>query len=215
MSRRYPFLVGVTGGLGSGKSTVCHFLSELGCALFEADKVARELQLKDSEVIEGISGLFGAEVYSFDRAGELVLDRKTIASIVFSSSEKLEALNRLIHPKVFSEFRKAVQEASRHGIKILVKEAAILFESGSNRQLDVVVVVTADEEQRIERALRKGLGSREEIMRRIARQWPQERLIAEADYVLVNKGSPDELKKETEALYSRLLGAASSACDGP
>jgi len=215
MSRRYPFLVGVTGGLGSGKSTVCRFLSELGCALFEADKVARELQLKDSEVIEGISGLFGAEVYSFDRAGELVLDRKTIASIVFSSPEKLEALNRLIHPKVFSEFRKAVQEASRHGIKILVKEAAILFESGSNRQLDVVVVVTADEEQRIERALRKGLGSREEIMQRIARQWPQERLIAEADYVLVNKGSPDELKKETEALYSRLLGAASSACDGP
>ena len=215
MSRRYPFLVGVTGGLGSGKSTVCRFLSELGCALFEADKVARELQLKDSEVIEGISGLFGAEVYSFDRAGELVLDRKTIASIVFSSPEKLEALNRLIHPKVFSEFRKAVQEASLHGIKILVKEAAILFESGSNRQLDVVVVVTADEEQRIERALRKGLGSREEIMQRIARQWPQERLIAEADYVLVNKGSPDELKKETEALYSRLLGAASSACDGP
>jgi len=215
MSRRYPFLVGVTGGLGSGKSTVCRFLSELGCALFEADKVARELQLKDSEVIEGISGLFGAEVYSFDRAGELVLDRKTIASIVFSSPEKLEALNRLIHPKVFSEFRKAVQEASQRGIKILVKEAAILFESGSNRQLDVVVVVTADEEQRIERALRKGLGSREEIMQRIARQWPQERLIAEADYVLVNKGSPDELKKETEALYSRLLGAASSACDGP
>jgi len=215
MSRRYPFLVGVTGGLGSGKSTVCRFLSELGCALFEADKVARELQLKDSEVIEGISGLFGAEVYSFDRAGELVLDRKTIASIVFSSPEKLEALNRLIHPKVFSEFRKAVQEASLRGIKILVKEAAILFESGSNRQLDVVVVVTADEEQRIERALRKGLGSREEIMQRIARQWPQERLIAEADYVLVNKGSPDELKKETEALYSRLLGAASSACDGP
>jgi len=215
MSRRYPFLVGVTGGLGSGKSTVCRFLSELGCALFEADKVARELQLKDSEVIEGISGLFGAEVYSFDRAGELVLDRKTIASIVFSSPEKLEALNRLIHPKVFSEFRKAVQEASQRGIKILVKEAAILFESGSNRQLDVVVVVTADEEQRIERALRKGLGSREEIMQRIAPQWPQERLIAEADYVLVNKGSPDELKKETEALYSRLLGAASSACDGP
>lgn len=215
MSRRYPFLVGVTGGLGSGKSTVCHFLSELGCALFEADKVARELQLKDSEVIEGISGLFGAEVYSFDRAGELVLDRKTIASIVFSSSEKLEALNRLIHPKVFREFTKAAEDAALRGSKIVVKEAAIMFESGSNRQLDVVVVVTADEEQRIERALRKGLGSREEIMRRIARQWPQERLIAEADYVLVNKGSPDELKKETEALYSRLLGAASSACDGP
>ena len=213
MSRNYPFLVGVTGGLGSGKSTVCSFLSKMGCRLFEADRVAKELQLNDSEVIEGIRKLFGATVYSFDSSGKFVLDRKKIASTVFLSSEKLEALNKLIHPKVFSEFKKTVQDAAKHRTKILVKEAAILFESGSNRQLDVVVVVVADEQQRIARAMRKGFGSREEIMQRIAQQWPQEKLIEMADYVLLNNGSQEDLKKKTEALYNKLLEAASSACD--
>ena len=211
--RVYPFLVGVTGGIGSGKSTVCHFLSEMGCSLFEADMVARQLQLQDSEVIDGIKTLFGPEVYSVDGAGQLVLDRKKIAATVFSSPEKLEALNTLIHPKVFNEFQKAVHDAENQGSKILVKEAAILFESGSNKQLDVVVVVVADEQQRIERAVRKGMGSAEEIIKRIALQWPQKKLIEKADYVVVNNGSQEELKKETEALYSRLLSAASSACN--
>ena len=211
--RGYPFLVGVTGGLGSGKSMVCRFLSEMGCRLFEADTVAKELQLNDSEVIEGIKTLFGSEVYSFDSTGHMVLNRKKIASIIFSSPEKLEAINSLIHPRVFYKFQKAVLDAEKQGVKILLKEAAILFESGSNKQLDVVVVVVADQQQRIERAFQKGMGSRQEIMQRIAQQWPQERLIEKADYVVVNNGSLENLKKETEALYSQLLVAASSACD--
>ena len=211
--RNYPFLVGVTGGIGCGKSTVCRFLSELGCTLFEADIVAKNLQLHDAEVIDGIKTLFGSEIYSVDSSGQMVLDRKTIAATVFSSSEKLEALNALIHPKVFSEFQKAVRDAENQGVKILVKEAAILFESGSNRQLDVVVVVVADEQERIERAVQKGLGSPEEIIRRIALQWPQQKLIEKANYVVVNKGSKEDLKKETEELYLTLLSAASLACN--
>ena len=213
MSRAYPFLVGITGGLGSGKSMVCHFLSEMGCALFESDRVAKELQLHDPQVIEGIKVLFGLEVYSRDASGSLVLDRKKIASAVFSSSEKLAALNRLIHPKVHNEFCKAVLDARNRRTKILVKEAAILFESGGNEGLDAVVVVAADMQERIDRAVQKGMGTREEIMRRIATQWPQEKLIAKADYVLFNSGSLEGLKKETEALYLKLLDAALSACD--
>ncbi|NMW21116.1 MAG: dephospho-CoA kinase [Chlorobiaceae bacterium] len=213
MSRTYPFLVGVTGGLGSGKSTVCRFLSELGCTLFEADKVAKELQLNDYEVIEGIKRLFGPEVYVIDNAGQMLLDRKKIAAAVFSSSEKLEALNKLIHPKVFREFKKAVDVAAINGTKLLVKEAAILFESGRSEELDVVVVVVADMEQRIARAEEKGMGSRKEIMQRIDRQWPQAKLIEKADYLLVNKGSLKTLKQDTESLYYKLLAAASSACD--
>jgi dephospho-CoA kinase len=192
---------------------VCHFLSEMGCALFESDRVAKELQLHDPEVIGGIKALFGDGVYSLDVSGALVLDRKKIAIDVFSSSEKLSALNRLIHPKVLAEFRKAVFDAQQRGTKILVKEAAILFESGGNEGLDAVVVVTADREERIERAVQKGMGKRDEIMQRIASQWPQEKLIAQADYVLFNAGSLDELKKETETLYTRLLAAAESCSD--
>jgi dephospho-CoA kinase len=215
MMRTYPFLVGITGGLGSGKSMVCHFLSAMGCALFESDRVAKELQLHDPEVIAGIKVLFGAGVYSLDASGSLLLDRKTIAAEVFSSSEKLVALNRLIHPKVFVEFQKAILDARKRGIKILVREAAILFESGGEEGLDAVVVVTADLTDRIERAVHKGMGSNEEIIRRIASQWPQEKLIAKADYVIFNRGSLDGLKKETEALYRTLLVAAESLCDHP
>jgi dephospho-CoA kinase len=215
MMRSYPYLVGITGGLGSGKSMVCSFLSEMGCALFESDRVAKELQLQDPEVMDGIRVLFGAEVYSLDASGAIVLDRRKIASDVFSSSEKLEALNRLIHPKVFGEFRKAVLDAQKRGTKILLKEAAILFESGGNEGLDAVVVVAADMPDRIERAVHKGMGTREEIMRRMAAQWPQETLIAKADYVLFNKGSLDELKSETASLYRILLAAAESACNHP
>jgi dephospho-CoA kinase len=213
--RTYPFLVGITGGLGSGKSMVCRFLSEMGCALFESDRVAKELQLHDAEVIDGIKALFGSEVYSLDDSGGMVLDRKKIAKDVFSSSEKLAALNQLIHPKVFDEFQKAVLDARKRGIKILVREAAILFESGGDKGLDAVVVVSADPEERMMRAVQKGMGTREEIMRRMAAQWPQEKLIVKADYVIFNRASPDELKKETEALYSKLLAAAELLCNHP
>jgi dephospho-CoA kinase len=206
-----PFLVGVTGGIGSGKSTVCRFLSGMGCALFEADRVARELQLQDSEVIAGIKSLFGADVYSFDAQGHLTLDRKAIASVVFSSAEKLEALNQLVHPRVYREFNKSVQAAEQEGIKVLVKEAAILFESGGDKSVDVVVVVVAERELRIQRAVAKGLGSREEIMRRIAMQWPQEKLIEKADYVLWNNDSLDALKADTEKLFLNLLDVAASS----
>ncbi len=207
-----PFLVGITGGLGSGKSMVCHFLAEMGCALFESDRVAKELQLHDPDVIEGIRALFGPSVYALDASGNLVLDRKKIATTVFSSAEKLDALNRLIHPRVSGEFRKAVLNARQQGKKILVKEAAILFESGGNEGLDAVVVVAADVEERIARAVQKGMGKREEIMQRIAAQWPQDKLMAKADYVLFNRGTPEELKTEIEALYTILLKAAQSRC---
>ncbi|MEI8033587.1 MAG: dephospho-CoA kinase [Chlorobiaceae bacterium] len=205
-----PFLVGVTGGLGSGKSTLCRFLAGLGCALFEADRVARDLQLHDPQVIEGIKALFGEEVYSFDVAAGPVLDRKAVAAAVFSSSEKLEALNRIIHPKVFCAFEQAVLDAAREGSKILVKEAAILFESGGSRRLDAVVVVAADMERRIQRAVEKGMGSRDEVMRRIATQWPEEKLIERADYVIFNNGTLEELQKESRELYEKLLARAVS-----
>ena len=175
--------------------------------------MAKNLQLHDAEVIDGIKTLFGSEIYSVDSSGQMHLDRKKIAATVFSSPEKLGVLNNLIHPKVFREFQKSVLDAENQGVKILVKEAAILFESGSNKQLDVVVVVVADEQMRIERAVQKGLGNHEEIVRRIALQWPQKKLIEKADYVVVNNGSQEELKKETEALYFRLLSAASLACN--
>lgn len=209
----YPLLVGVTGGIGSGKSTVCTILAELGCELFEADRVAKEIQLHDADVISGLKRLFGNDIYSCDENGSLIVDRKRIAAEVFSDPEKLAALNRLIHPKVFEAFAGAVERCVREGKRVLVKEAAILFESGSDRGLDRIIVVAANNGLRLERAVSRGAGSREEIRKRMQAQWPQEKLIERADYVIFNDGTLEELRDQTVAVYRSLLSISLSRGD--
>jgi dephospho-CoA kinase len=215
MKETRPYLLGVTGGLGSGKSTVCRYLAELGCRVFEADSVARQLQVHDREVVSAIRSIFGDGIYIRDPSGMVVPDRKAIASIVFSSPEKLAELNRAVHPAVFREFGRAVRKAGDDGVRILVKEAAILFESGGDKGLDAVLVVAADTGTRIARAVRKGIGTEEEIKKRMAAQWPQETLVEKADYVIMNNGSEEELKKQTAQLYSTLLEVLESSSDSP
>lgn len=213
MTPSHPFLVGVTGGIGSGKSTLCRFLEKMGCELFEADKVARQLQLSDPEVMDGIKSLFGKDVYSKTRSGKISLDRKRIAREVFSHPATLGALNSLIHPKVYTEFRQRALEAFGRGTSILVMEAAILFETGRAADLDFVVVVAADTETRIKRAVTRGLGTPDDIRKRIALQWPQEMLVSRADYVVHNDIGKKKLKEEAERLYSVLVEASASAPD--
>lgn len=202
---RMPLLVGVTGGIGSGKSTVCAMLRQLGCELFEADRAAKQMQLDDPEVISGIQALFGTGVYRRDDSGRLSIDRQAIAAVVFSDPEKLDALNRLIHPKVREAFRLAIERCVREGKPILCKEAAILFESGMAHELDRIVVVVADNDLRVERAVARGVGSHEEVRRRMQAQWPQEKLVEQAHYVIVNDGTLQELEVRVRQLYQSLL----------
>ncbi|MBM3162542.1 MAG: dephospho-CoA kinase [Chlorobi bacterium] len=205
-----PCLVGVTGGIGSGKSTLCRFLSEMGCALFEADRVAKELQRSDPVIIAGIRRLFGDDIYAPDASGSLQPDRRRIAREVFSDPDKLRALNAIMHPGVNEAFHDMLEQVRQKGTPVFVKEAAILFEAGRTEDLDMVVVVAADMELRIQRAVDKGLGNREEVLQRIAAQWPQEKLVAKADYVVYNEGSLEELRRETEKLYAFILRRSSS-----
>lgn len=200
-----PLLVGVTGGIGSGKSTVCAMLEELGCELFVADRVAKELQLADPEVISGITALCGRDVYFRDPSGTLSIDRKAVAKVVFSDPEKLAALNRLIHPKVREAFTREVQRCAREGKAILCKEAAILFESGMDHELDRIIVVAANNGLRLDRAVARGLGTREEVKKRMDAQWPQERLIERAHYVIFNDGTLEELRSQVLQVYQSLL----------
>ena len=209
-----PLLVGVTGGIGSGKSTVCSLLVGLGCELFEADRVARELQLADPEVIRGIGELFGNDVYFRQADGTPGIDRKAIAAAVFSDRGKLEALNVLIHPKVFAAFDREVERCRREGRRILCKEAAIMFESGRAGDLDLIIVVAADDELRIERAMSRGLGSREDVVRRMQAQWPQKALVERADFVIWNNGTLEELRAKTVEVFRKLVAVAESRGDG-
>lgn len=204
MKARLPLLVGVTGGIGSGKSTVCAMLAEMGCELFEADRIAKELQVEDPEVIRGIEKLFGPDVYSRDASSKLLIDRKAIASIVFSEPEKLAVLNRLIHPKVREAFVNEVKRCAREGKRILCKEAAILFEAGADRDLDRIIVVAANDGLRLARAVARGLDP-EEACKRMQAQWPQEKLIERAHYVIFNDGTLDELRSQVEQVYQSLM----------
>ena len=203
-----PVLVGVTGGIASGKSTVCKTLAGMGCVVFEADKAAKDMQLEDPEVIAGIKRLFGEAVYSEDTAGNLVLNRKVVAERVFREPGIRKQVNELIHPKVFMAFQDAVDRARQNRVKVLVKEAAILLEAGGDKGLDFIVVVVSDLEKRIVRAMKKGMGGREEIMSRINAQWPQKMLIERADFVIENNGTVEELECRARELYRQILQKA-------
>ncbi len=192
-------IIGVTGGIGSGKTTVCDILRSLGCDIFNADLEAKRLQETDADVIAGIKNLFGDEIY---QSG--VPDRKKIASIVFSDSKKLDALNRLIHPKVFALFEAAKAQAAASGKFALVKEAAILFESGGARQVDETIAVIADKAVRIKRLLERGL-SEAEAEQRIAAQLSNDDLIKRADYVICNNGTLDDLTRDTEKIFHQIF----------
>jgi dephospho-CoA kinase len=192
-------VIGVTGGIGSGKTTVCNILNALGCRIFNADQVAKELQETDPEVIAGIKALFGEEIYTGN-----VPNRKKIAQLVFSDKEKLMALNCLIHPKVFARFYEAKLDAERKGERVLVKEAAILFESGGNKQVDETIAVLADRDLRIKRLEGKGL-TRDEIEQRMSMQLSDDELRQRADHVIENNGTLEELQSKVKETLEKIL----------
>ncbi len=195
-------LIGVTGGIGSGKTTVCEIFRSLGCDVFNADLEAKRLQETDADVIAGIKNLFGDEIYING-----VPNRKKIASIVFSDLNKLDALNQLIHPKVFASFEAAKAQAAASGKPALVKEAAILFESGGARQVDETIAVIADKAVRVKRLLERGL-SEAEAEQRIAAQLSNDDLIKRADHVIFNNGTLDDLTRDTEKIFHNIFATA-------
>lgn len=202
---RVPFLLGVTGGMGSGKSSVCKMLEDLGGRVFEADRVARSLQNSDPKLRAGMKALFGDAIYMMAPDGSLELRRQEVASLVFGDKAMLSKLNALVHPAVYRAFGEAVERARQDGIPVLVKEAAILFESGGDKGLDAVLVVTAAKQLRVERAMKRtGLG-RDEVLRRIAMQLPQDELERRADYVIENNGTLEELAAATRKVYQAVI----------
>ncbi|WP_366803083.1 dephospho-CoA kinase [uncultured Alistipes sp.] len=170
--------VGVTGGIGSGKSTVCRLFAERGAAVYDSDREARRLMHEDEALRRAVAERFGAGIY---RDGEL--DRAALAAVVFADAGALAELNALVHPAVVRDF---AAWAERQQGEYVVLESAILFEAGLEGCVDRTVAVLAPAELRVQRAARRDGCDSEAIRRRIAAQWDDDRLCSSADYTIVN-----------------------------
>lgn len=178
-----PILVGITGGIGSGKTTVSKVFKSLGVPVYYADDRAKQLMVQDDVLVSDIKALFGEE--SYDRQGQL--NRTYLAERVFSDAAELEKLNALVHPAVGRDFASWVK--AHHAHPYLLKEAALIFEAGSYKQLDQVIVVTAPKEERVKRVLLRDFHrSREQVLAIIEKQLSEAERKRRADYIIDNSG---------------------------
>lgn len=174
--------IGITGGIGSGKTTVARVFEQLGIPVYHADYWAKEIMNTDALVIGRLKELFGEAIYN----NEGKADRKRIAELVFADKNKLNELNSIIHPAVWLHGENWLKQHA--GKPYILKEAAILFESGGNKDMDKVIMVTAPKELRMERVMKRDNVTSAEVEARMANQWSDEQKIALSDFVIVNDG---------------------------
>lgn len=185
-------IVGLTGGIGSGKSTLMQWFQKQGVPCFESDAVGRKLL--DTDMREAVSEAFGAELYL--QTGSL--DRKALAEKVFANPAALAKLNQIVHPAVaiaFEDFKKQHANAP-----FVINEAAILFETGGYKNCDAVILVTAPKSDRIERIINRDGSTKAEVIKRMKNQWEDERKRKLADYVIENSTIKSAQKQAAQIL---------------
>jgi len=195
--------IGLTGGLASGKSAVARLLAARGAAVFDADELVRDLYRPGGAADWAARDLFGDAVLDDD--GQV--DRERIAQIVFQDAAKRRALEARIHPLVREERERRFAQAAWAGAKVVVCEATLLFEAGTESEYDRVLLVTAPAEERIRRWVAKG-GGEEDARRRIAAQLPPEEAAKRAHETIVNAASPEDLERQVDEIWRRWLPLA-------
>ena len=174
--------IGITGGIGSGKTTVCKIFESLGIPVYYADDRAKALMTEDEDLIKNVKALLGEKAYS--EKGEL--NRPYVANIVFNDAAKLQQLNALVHPAVAKDGIRWQQSQSL--VPYTLKEAALLIESGGYRALDYLVTVWAPKEVRLQRVLQRDGVTREEVEARMDKQLSEFEKLKIADFVIINDG---------------------------
>jgi dephospho-CoA kinase len=193
--------VGLTGGIGCGKSFVGEALAGLGCLVIEADELGHEVLARGGEAYDGVVREFGGGI--LNEEGEI--DRRVLAEQVFGNTERLAKLNGLVHPAVIGREEAMLGAfAEREPRGIAVVEAAILVETGSYRRFDKLILVTCREEQQLERALRRGGASETDVRARISRQMPLAEKRKFADFVIDTSGEKADTLRQTRAVYDTL-----------
>ena len=182
--------LGITGGIGSGKTSVCRVFGVLGIPVFSADPEAQYLMNTDTDIISGINDIAGKDLYP-----EGILNKEDLARLIFNDQEKLKKVNSLVHPAVFERF---VKWAEIQTTPYVIMEAAILFESGASNYVDRVATVIAPVEERIARVIKRNKLTREQVIERIKNQMDDEEKIRMSDYVINNS--------ENEMIIPVILG---------
>lgn len=190
----------ITGGIGSGKSVVSSVFKALGIPVYDADQAARQLYESNSELKAKVKEVFGEQI--LDKQGKI--DRKTLAGLVFSDPEKLKQLNALVHPLVIKDFQEWKLQFS--DTPYVLREAAILFESGTDKDCSKIIAVSAPEEMRIQRIRERDRRSRAEVEAILARQWKEEEKIRRSDFVIVNNEEQAVLP-QVLAIHEQLMAA--------
>ena len=190
--------IGITGGMGSGKSTACKIFESLGIPVYYADNRAKWLMVNDISIVIGIKELFGEEAYHDDGS----LNRQHIAQIAFNDKQKLSRLNALVHPAVGRDSSKWRHEQT--DFPYTLQEAALMFESGSAAFLDKVITVYAPKEARIQRIIDRDETTVEAIEARMNKQMPEEQKLQLADYVIIND-TLQSLKRQVVQIHQTLI----------
>jgi dephospho-CoA kinase len=197
--------VGVTGGIGSGKSLVCSYLSSAGIPVIFADPLAKSLMQGDPKIRKSLIGLLGPETYMPDGA----LNRGYVAERLFSNAAIRKKVDALVHPRVEEEVQRQFAAFEREGHTVAIVEAALIFEAGLNAVLDYIIVVDAPEEIRLQRIVeREGL-TVDEVRKRMKTQWSSERKAQKASYVIRNDGSREALESASR-FVAKLLQTMTS-----
>ncbi len=195
--------VGITGGIGSGKTTVSQIFAALGIPVYDADRRAKWLIQHDAALKQGILKIFGEEAYLPDGS----YNRPRVAAIAFSQPDKLAALNALVHPAVAQDSHDWHQAEAAAGAPYTLKEAALLIESGSHRWLDALIVVAAPEALRIARVMQRDGLTAEQVQARLANQLPETDKLRLAQHIIVNDGTqlllPQVLATHRQLLANR------------
>ena len=194
--------VALTGGIGTGKSTASKILNELGAFIFDADKEAKNI-LKNNETVQSeLIAEFGTDIMR----GDEKIDNNKLARIAFQDQDHQLRLNSIIHPYVFQEIDKNFDDVLEKGAyDIFVVDAALIYESGADTHMDYVIVITALLKVRMERALQRETLTRDEVLKRMDLQWPEEEKIALADFVIHNDSTEEEFRDAITDIYNQLV----------
>lgn len=189
--------IGVTGGIGSGKTVVCEIFKILGVPVYNADEAAKKLIQTDPEIINNFTGRYGDDIYV---NGEL--DRKKLSQLIFDNKEELNFVNSTVHPRVFAHFDEWLELHKNQ--KYIIKEAALIFESGSSKELDKVILVTTSVNERIKRVVERDKATEEAVKKIILSQMSDEEKIEKADFIINNEGN-DLIIPQILKLHKRFL----------